>query len=171
MNEPDNSSLQEARAIIRDGRITLTRRPLFLGRERTKSAADELRTAGTVICDVEITPGAIGERELSVSQPIGSDFDDQAIEALAEWAAMLGCCRIWLPDSLIEISDDLLPDPADLEADPCPTCGVAPDRETAADLIASRRRRGQSWTRCPVCMNSVPERARRRSSSYARSNA
>lgn len=161
MNHSDRDDPQLARAVIRDGRITITRRPMFLQRERTRSYSEALRNAGTVVCDIELSPAPAGERELTVFPPIGDDLDRSSIEALTEWAAMIGCCRVWLPDSLIEIDDTLVPDLDDISVEPCTTCGVTPDPRDIADAIASRRRRGHSSDMCPVCSNYRPERVRR----------
>ena len=162
MREEDPGAPKQARAIIREGRITITRRPLLLQRERARSYSEALREAGTLICDLELSPEPAGERELTVFRPIGGELDALATDALIEWGAMVGCRRIWLPDRLIEIDDTLVPGIDEIEVEPCPTCGVAPDIDDIADIIASRRRRGHSSDICPVCMSHRPERVRRR---------
>lgn len=135
---------------------------MLLQRERAKSYSEALRDAGTLICDLELSPDPAGERELTVFPPIGGDLDGIAIEALIEWASMVGCRRIWLPDRLVEIDDTLVPGMDEIEVEPCPTCGVSPNLDDVADIIASRRRRGHSSDICPVCMSYRPERVRRR---------
>lgn len=144
------------RAIIRNGRLTLTHRPMFLQARRTLTYARALEAAGTVICDLEIERGATGSDLIVRFVPEGSENDD-ATETLLAWAELAGFGRVWLPDRLIELNDTLVPDPRTLEAIACPTCGIEDSDFLTADALAMLRRRGHLPRLCPVCGEHKPE--------------
>lgn len=146
------------RAVIRDGRLTVTRRPPFGAGRSALPYSSALREAGTVICDVTLD---FDEhcREISVRfVPEGTGTPD-AVEALCEWARLIGCGRVWLPEEIIEMEETLAPDPRELPPVSCPTCGIVHGEASAAEEIASLRRRNRLLPRyCPVCGCPLPER-------------
>lgn len=149
----------EARVIIRDGRLTLAGRPQFLAQVRINSYRDALREAGTVVCDIDLDDGAAGERELTVTRSYGSELDDRAVEVLVEWAILVGCRRVWLPESVIDLGDRLVPAIEDIASEPCPTCGVRADDATLVEELAALRRRGPiGGSTCPACLSDRPQR-------------
>jgi hypothetical protein len=152
----------EARVVIREGRLTLTNRPVFLARSRAASYRNALREAGTVVCDIELSADPAGERELTVSDSIGAELGDEPASVLIEWATLIGCRRVWLPDTVIELDDTLLPDPGNFEPEPCQTCGVPPETATLLEELATMRRRGPTAVSCPACMTEMPQRLARR---------
>ena len=152
----------EARVVIRDGRLTLTNRPVFLARARAAAYRNALREAGTTVCDVELSADPAGERELTVSDSIGAELNEEAASTLLEWAALIGCHRVWLPDTVIELDGTLLPELEDFEPEPCPTCGVPPEPATLVEELATMRRRGPTAARCPACMTATPQRLAKR---------
>jgi len=158
MRHDIDTDTQISRAVIRNGRLTITPRPMRLMATSTHAYADALREAGTVMCDLELDGYEEGERELTVRfVPAGSQTPD-SLEAIREWAIMAGCRRIWLSDEVIDLTDGLLPHPDDLHASECPTCGVVPVEHTTIDDIARARTRGLRPRVCPVCATRVPER-------------
>ena len=148
---------RQARAIIRDQRLTLTRPPMFLQARRTLSYSSALRDAGTTLCDLEMHRSELTSELLVRFVPEGSE-SDSAVETLLSWAELAGFDRVWLPDRIVELDCSLVPDPSDLEQIPCPTCGVEATELTAADEIATMRRRGHQPRFCPVCGARTPER-------------
>ena len=149
---------QMCRAVIRDGRVTITRRPFHLMAKINLAYTEALREAGTTVCDLELDGEQIGERELTVSfVPPGSETES-AVDALLAWAAVAGCRRVWLPKQVVELQSELVPHPDDLEPCECPTCGVIPIDMASADDVARSRIRGLRPRICPVCSSRVPER-------------
>ena len=149
---------QTCRAVIRNGRVTITQRPMHLMARMTMAYTEALREAGTTMCDLELDDGGIGNRELTVSFIPSGSGTPEAIDTLLEWAAVAGCCRVWLPDRVVELDAGLVPHPDDLEAAECPVCGVIPFDHTSADDVAKSRTRGLRPRLCPVCSSRVPER-------------
>ena len=156
MREPFDT--QTSRAVIRNGRVTITQRPLSLMGRMTIAYAAALREAGTTMCDLELDFSPSGEKELSIRfLPEGSQTEE-AVETILEWAELTGCGRVWLPDRLVELDCDLVPHPDDLEVAECPTCGVIPLEHLSMDDVARSRIRGLRPRICPVCSSRVPER-------------
>lgn len=144
------------RAIIRNGRLTLTHRPMFLQAKRTLNYARALQEAGTTICDLEIERGDMTSELIVRFVPAGSE-SEEAVETLLAWAELGGFERVWLPDRIIELGSTLVPDPATLEAIACPTCGIEDTDFLTEDAIAMLRRRGHIPRLCPVCGEHKPE--------------
>lgn len=152
----------EARVVIRNGRLTLTRRPHYLMQVRMDRYRGALRDAGTVVCDVELNDSPSGERELTVTRSFGSELDDAATDVLIEWAALIGCRRVWLADRLVDLGDLLIPAVEDIATEPCPTCGVTVDEATLMDELLTLRRRGPvASSTCPACLSARPQRLAR----------
>ena len=152
----------EARVVIRDGRLTLTRRPHYLAQVRVNSYRGALREAGTVICDIEVGDDPSGERELTVARSFGSELAGRAETVLLEWAALIGCRRVWLPDRLVDLGERLVPAVTEIEAEPCPTCGVTADEAALIEELVTLRSRGPvGCSTCPACLGSRPQRVPR----------
>jgi len=153
-----DTDTQVSRAVVRNGKLTITPRPFRLMASSAHTYADALRDAGTVVCDLELDGYEEGERELTVRfVPLGSETPE-ALDAIRQWAVLAGCRRIWLTDEVIDLSNGLVPHPDDLKASECPTCGVVPVEHTTVDDIARARTRGLRPRVCPVCATRVPER-------------
>jgi hypothetical protein len=144
------------RAIIRNGRLTLTHRPMFLQARRTLTYARALQEAGTTICDLEIERSDHSSELIVRFVPAGSE-SDEAVETLLSWAELAGFGRVWLPDRIVELGSTLVPDPDTLEAVACPTCGIEDGDFLTADALAMLRRRGHIPRLCPVCGEHKPE--------------
>ena len=152
MRHPD---LPWARAVVRDGRITLHEwRPGLMtgGPQRTVLAG--LASRGVVLADLRCDMYEDGSLELRVEWiPAGVD-PGAAAAAVVAWAEQVGYRRVWLPDRVVDLSDALFT--GGRAEVTCPTCGLRWDDESP-EFWAMVRGHGHFPDSCPACNGSLPE--------------
>ena len=140
-----------ARAVIRDGRITLNPwKPGLMTGGPDRPILAGLRTTGTMIADLACP----APEELVVRWIPDGSQEGAAAETLLRWAERTGYTRVWLPDRVVDLGDSLFSGGrAEIT---CPTCRLEWDDESP-DFWATVRSNGFFPATCPVCNGSLPE--------------
>jgi hypothetical protein len=139
------------RATIAGGQVTLN--PHLSGTICGGPAAMTFgRLEGVVL--VDLAHAGVDDDELVATVPPNAPpVTVAARRALAEWAALVGYRRLWLPDGVLELEP---PPPVGTAAVRCPTCtSVWADDSTG--FWATVRANGHFPGYCPACSGSLPE--------------
>jgi hypothetical protein len=144
-----------ARAVIRDGRVTLNpwSSSLMTGGP-VRAVLRVLPADGVVLADLASEPGDDGREELVVCWVPAGRSSPPAEAALLRWAERVGYRRVWLPDAVVDFSDSL--PTGGRMGSRCPTCGAQWDDESPA-FWAMVRSQGRFPGSCPICNGSLPE--------------
>jgi hypothetical protein len=139
------------RATIANGKITLN--PPLRGTITGGPASMTLTRLGDVAL-VDLRPAGEDDDELVATVPPNAPpLRRAARRVLAEWAALVGYRRLWLPDRVVELDP---PPPVGTARVQCPTCTSvwADDSESFWAMV---RRNGHFPGYCPACGGSLPE--------------
>jgi hypothetical protein len=148
---PDPVPDRFLRATIADGRITLN--PplggLILGGPASMTLA---RLEGVAIVDLRKV-GEDDDELVATVPPNAPPLGAAARRVLADWAALVGYGRLWLPDRVVDLEP---PPPVGRASVRCPTCtSVWTD---SSEAFWSRvRASGHFPGFCPACGGSLPE--------------
>jgi hypothetical protein len=139
------------RATIAGGRITLN--PHLAGTILGGPAAMTFeRLEGVVLVDLAYA-GADDDELVAIVPPNAPRVGRAARRALAEWAALVGHRRLWLPDRVLELEP---PPPVGTVAARCPTC-TSVWADDSPRFWATVRENGHFPGYCPACCASLPE--------------
>jgi hypothetical protein len=144
-----------ARAVVRDGRITLNAwSPGLMSGGPTRAVLRRLLRRGVMLADLSAHAADDGREELIVRWIPDGRTCAPARAALLQWAELVGYRRVWLPQEVVDFSEALLP--GGRAATSCPTCGAVWDDETP-EFWAMVRGQGHFPGHCPICNGSLPE--------------
>ena len=143
-----------ARAVVRDGRVTLTAWTHSLMSGGPVRALLQGLSTGVAIADLTSEPSDDGRDELVVRWIPAGRTSEQAAAALLRWAERVGYRRVWLPDAVVDFSD-ALPTGGRVESR-CATCGACWDDESP-EFWTMVRKQGCFPGHCPICNGSLPE--------------
>ena len=148
-------NLPWARAVVRDGRITLNGwSPSLMTRGPARAVLLRSLPEGVVIADLTSDVRPDGREELIVRWVPDGRASDAARATVVGWAAVVGYRRVWLPDDVVDLGD--APSDAGRVATACPTCGAAWDDESPEFWLLVRSQ-GHFPGGCPICNGSLPE--------------
>src|SRR3954468_6010945 len=156
LDEPtDDARTQERapfrRATIAAGRITLN--PPLHGTITGGPASMTLaRLDGVVLVDLRHS-GEDDEELVATVPPNAPPITTVARRTLADWAAVVGYRRLWLPDRVLELEP---PDALGTAEVRCPTC-TATWTDGSPRFWATVRANGHFPGYCPACGGSLPE--------------
>jgi hypothetical protein len=144
-----------ARAVIRDGRITLNPwRPGLLTGGPQRVVLAPLAERHVVMADLSCEPTDGVREELRVEWVPAGGGNAEAAARLEQWAERVGYARLWLPDRVVELQQELFT--GGRAAVTCPTCSLSWDDESP-HFWASVRTSGYFPGFCPACNGSLPE--------------
>jgi hypothetical protein len=139
------------RATIAAGRITLN--PPLHGTITGGPASMTLaRLDGVVLVDLRHA-GEDDEELVATVPPNAPPITTAARRTLADWAAVVGYRRLWLPDRVLELEP---PDALGTAEVRCPTC-TATWADGSPRFWATVRANGHFPGYCPACGGSLPE--------------
>jgi hypothetical protein len=144
-----------ARAVVRDGRVTLNDwNPRLLSRGPARAVLLRSLPEGVTVADLLSEPRADGREELVVRWIPDGRTSSAARAAISEWAALVGYARVWFPEAVVDFAEEL-PGAGRVETT-CPTCGATWEDESAEFWLLVR---GQGFFpgHCPICNASMPE--------------
>jgi hypothetical protein len=144
-----------ARAVVRDGRVTLNAwAPSLMTGGPVRAMLRELPADGVVIADLLSETRDDGREELIVRWVPDGRTSGPATAAVLRWAERVGYRRVWLPDAVVDFSGAL--PTAGRVATACPTCGACWDDESP-EFWTMVRQQGCFPGHCPICNGSLPE--------------
>jgi hypothetical protein len=139
------------RATIAAGRITLN--PPLHGTITGGPASMTLaRLDGVVLVDLRHA-GEDDEELVATVPPNAPPITTAARRTLADWAAVVGYRRLWLPDRVLELEP---PDALGTAEVRCPTC-TATWADGSPRFWSTVRANGHFPGYCPACGGSLPE--------------
>lgn len=115
----DQPTTPHVRATIHGDTVTLTPWGPVLKPDPSIDQPSDDQPEAPVIIDLEYI-GEAGSREVIVCGPASEPLPEQARAALIDWASSVGLARIWLPDQVIDLPDEVAAD--QLAVVSCPTC-------------------------------------------------
>lgn len=144
-----------ARAVIRDGRITLNRwSPRLMTGGPLRQVLKRLAEQQVVVADLFTSVREDGAEDLRVRWVPENSGTTEARGVLAAWAEQVGYASVWLPDAWIEFPDRAFEGGRARVV--CPTCSLEWD-DDSTDFWATVRSCGYFPATCPVCNGSLPE--------------
>ncbi len=139
------------RATIAGGEITLN--PHLAGTICGGPASMTFeRLEGVVLVDLAHA-GEDADELVATVPPNAPPVGGGARRVLAEWAALVGYRRLWLPDGVLELEP---PPPVGAAAVRCPTC-TSVWADDSPGFWATVRANGHFPGYCPACSGSLPE--------------
>jgi len=139
------------RATIADGEITLNP-PLSGTITGGPASMTFTRLEGVAIVDLRFT-GEDDDELVATVPPNAPRLGRAARRVLADWAALVGYRRLWLPDSVLELEP---PPPVGTATVRCPTC-TSVWADDSARFWTVVRESGHFPGFCPACGGSLPE--------------
>jgi len=139
------------RATIADGAITLNP-PLSGTITGGPASMTFTRLRGVAIVDLRFT-GEDDDELVATVPPNAPRLDRAARRVLADWAALVGYRRLWLPDRVVELEP---PPPVGAASVRCPTC-TSVWADDSARFWTVVRESGHFPGFCPACGGSLPE--------------
>jgi hypothetical protein len=151
--DPDIEPVRDRflRATIADGAITLNP-PLSGTITGGPASMTFARLKGVAIVDLRFTGGDDDEL-VATLPPNAPRLDRAARRVLADWAALVGYRRLWLPDRVIDLDP---PPPVGTASVRCPTC-TSVWADDSARFWTVVRKCGHFPGFCPACGGSLPE--------------
>jgi hypothetical protein len=152
-DDPEHEPVRDRflRATIADGEITLNP-PLSGTITGGPASMTFARLEGVAIVDLRFTGGDDDEL-VATLPPNAPRLDRAARRVLADWAALVGYRRLWLPDSVVELDP---PPPVGTASVRCPTC-TSMWADDSARFWTVVRESGHFPGFCPACGGSLPE--------------
>ena len=141
--------------MIRDGQITLNPwSPTLMTGGAQRAVLAQLAPVAVTLADLWCEPTRTGREELRVAWvPAGAGCREAAL-LLERWADRVGYTRLWLPDRVVELQQDLF-NGGRAEVT-CPTCALRWDDESP-NFWSVVRSNAYFPACCPVCNGSLPE--------------
>ena len=158
----DSTGMQEvaervpwARAVVRDGRVTLNPwSPSLVSGGPGRALLGGLPARGVAVADLCSELRDDGREELIIRWLPDGAASGPARDALLDWAELVGYRRVWLPDEVVDLAGATTR--LGRVATTCPTCGSRWDDESA-EFWAMVLAQGHFPGQCPICNGSLPE--------------
>ena len=155
MPRPPHPDAPWARAVIRDGRLTLNRwSPRLMSAGPVRQILAPLVEKGIVLADLFLIERADGGEDLRVAWVPDGAGSEAAADLLVDWAQTVGYRAVWLPDRWVDLGEVLFA--GGRAAVVCPTCDARWD-DAGEQFWSMVRSNGYFPASCPVCNGSLPE--------------